>query len=213
MPQTTLSSVRAAIATQYPADAYGGDARSRAAAVIQDSTFTCNTRQLFDAYQPKNPTYMMEYAVGAIFHAAVHGTDLAPTFWNADVDFVQWLIDAAALLNRTIPLPEAKLIANFFGAKGHFASHYQSYLVSHAVNDGDPNKGSFTKVKWPTATPTGALVGNVLRAHIPSFPRIRQFFLTTDQINTAKACDFWKNLAKEVDAPLAAVPFPLLTAQ
>ena len=58
MPIATAS---AAIETQYSVSAYP-KVRKRAAAVIADSSFTCNARQLFEAYSKTiaDSVYMMD---------------------------------------------------------------------------------------------------------------------------------------------------------
>src|SRR5271154_1170730 len=84
MPEPQLAPVRAAVETQYPAQGppYNGDQRARAGALIRDSTFTCNTRQLYEAYKPRSTgLYMLQYDFLASKNYALHGSDLLPTFW------------------------------------------------------------------------------------------------------------------------------------
>lgn len=196
MPQATLSGARVAIAEQYPASSFK-DAKHRAGAVIRDSTFTCNTRVLFDAYYNITSTYMMQYAVGELFNGAIHGTDLAPTFWNAHVDFAQLLYDTANEFGYDLSKWKANFIARFFGGfPEYYASHYQSYLSSHAVY-GSPNNGSFANIPWPPAIPTeDGRIGKVLQAQ----PSTRRFQRITDDQNTQAACDFWTNIAGMIGA-------------
>ncbi|KAL8686109.1 MAG: hypothetical protein Q9218_007341 [Villophora microphyllina] len=200
IPEPSLGWARQAIISQYPSSAYGNDQQQRLNAVIRDASFTCNTRQLFDAYSTINtPAYMLRYSVdltylGFVILKAIHGSDLASTFWNAEVDFAQFLMDLAHKLGKTLPETVAKNVAKFFAG---FAPIYQSYLVSHALT-GDPNKGNkVAPAPWPTATstPDGTKVGNVMQAQ-SSTPR---FHTIVDDINTSNSCNFWKDLAAKIN--------------
>ena len=208
MPQETLSSQRTAIATQYPASK-SDSAFDRTKAVIQDSSFTCNTRQLFDAYHSSRPTYMMQYAVGRARNLSIHGTDLLPTFWNVDVNVAAWIETVAAAANVTISHGDAKIAAGVFAFPGLLAAKFQKYLVSHAVY-GNPNIAPGHTVSWPAATPTSTagatLVDKVLNVQPQKF--LKFFNLISDTITSDEVCDFWKSMAAEVGpTPTADVQF------
>ena len=213
MPQSTLAPVRDAIATQYPAEAYP-NVKARLNALIRDGSFTCNNWQLFQAYSDKTPTYMMEYdfeieALGKVILPALHGTDLAPTFWNNEIIFWEFLQEVASKLNKTISKTEAEALALGYSL---FSPHYQSYLVSNAIY-GDPNQGSFQKHQWNTATTTviagTTKVSNVQMARFT----IPQFTSIVDNIVNVSACNFWQGVAAEIDPVDAMQTSPPLFQQ
>ena len=208
MPQPTLAPVREAIATQYPASAYK-NVTFRLNALIRDASFTCNNWQLFQAYHSHIPTYMMEYNYTINFKGknllpAVHGTDLAPTFWNDEIHFWKFLQEVAQKLDKNISTLEAIGLATLYA---EFAPHYQSYLVSNAIY-GDPNKGSFQKHAWPTATTTvSAGITKVSNVQMASFTPLPQFTTIVDNIINVSACNFWQSVAGIVD-PATAMQTP-----
>ena len=234
MPESTLAPVRDAIATQYPAGAYP-NVKARLNALIRDGSFTCNNWQLFQAYSDKTPTYMMEYDFeiefgGEVILPALHGTDLAPTFWNDEIIFWKFLQEIAKKLNKTVKKPVAEALALGYSI---FSPHYQSYLVSNAIY-GDPNKGSvensesyqngcipaeadywwclfltgsFNEHQWNTATTTviagTTKVSNVQMARYTA----PQFTSIIDNIVNVSACNFWLSVAAKID-PVNAMQTP-----
>jgi carboxylesterase type B len=135
LPKPQLVPIRAAVKRQYPAQGppYNGDQRARAGALIRDSTFTCNTRQLYEAYKDRPiDLYMMQYDFLASENYALHASDLLPTFWNVQMDTAKLFED----LLHLSPL-RAKPAAFAFDHSG-YAPAYQSTFTSHAVF-GDPN--------------------------------------------------------------------------
>ncbi|KAL9070491.1 MAG: hypothetical protein Q9157_005789 [Trypethelium eluteriae] len=207
MPQSTMAMARQEIATQYstltPALRYK--------AVVQDSTFTCNTRQLFDAYNSgKTPVYMVKYAAYESLNLALHGTDLLPTFWNQDVNFTAWmeeLLEQAHIEQNSTTMAFISRLNDFFGPTSQFACQYQQHLVAHAVS-GDPNAVNSSQcsilddVHWITAmtstTSTTTYVSNVVQATDNGIlPRQSgtAFQIVPDLITPNIVCDFWKQLA------------------
>lgn len=216
IPQPSMSKARDAVATQYPEANYA-DASARYAAVIQDSSFTCNTRQLFDAYYGKGTKiYMLQYAVGENIgdnlNLAIHSADLLPTFWNADIDFKEWLKNIVQAANQTLNPTQLSIINAYFGpASGpglHVACRYQSYLVSHALT-GNPNWGASTSgnckqnVKWldpttavmPVGLASATYVSNVFQPS-PNPTLVNFENDIVDTITPNIVCDFWTNLAE-----------------
>lgn len=212
MPETSLTSAISAIETQYPVSP------TNVVAVwtnmTRDVSFTCNTRQLFDAYHSSNiPTYMMQYAVdknhmvsinGGNQSIALHGSDLIPTFWSQDIDLPTWFNSTCNALNITCPgTLELYAIAKFFAV---FAPQYQKHLVSHAIN-GNPNpQDTVSTFTWSTATTTvsssATYVANVVQASptfIGNIPRLgKPFFEDIQDDQTPNTvCDFWTQLAKK----------------
>ena len=194
LPELPLAPVRAAIETQYPAQGppYNGDQRARAGAVIRDSVFTCNTRQIYEAYKNRSiGLYMLQYDFLSSLNAALHASDLLPTFWNREMD-------TAKTLEKLLQLPAflANFFASLFDISG-YAPGYQSYFASHAVS-GNPNSARrWNTVTWNNATDNGKEVTNVMETQ---FSAIFSFFdgTTVDHINTRAACDFWTNVASQI---------------
>jgi carboxylesterase type B len=191
LPEPQLAPVRAAVERQYPAQGppYNGDQRARAGALIRDSTFTCNTRQLYEAYKHRSiGLYMLQYDFLASKNYALHASDLLPTFWNGEMDTAKLFED---LLHLSPLLAEAAAFA--FDHSG-YAPAYQSYFASHAVF-GNPNSARrWNTVPWPNATDNGQELTNVMETR---FSAVLEFFdgETVDHINTRASCDFWTNLA------------------
>ena len=183
------------------------DQRKRAAEVIRDAVFTCNTRLLFDAYHLKIPTYMMEYGLFAKEGAAVHASDLLALFWNDKIDVEGLFKECMA----NIPILTADLTKRFLKV----APAYQSYLTSHAIN-GDPNTNRHGLAKdqvWLNASVYGEDVINVLRV-AGGWPS-GYFFdnLYTDDMTKNSTCDFWANLAAEIQKTSDASSAPVFTVQ
>jgi carboxylesterase type B len=191
LPEPQLVPVRAAVQNKYPAQGppYNGDQRARAGALIRDSTFTCNTRQLYEAYKDRSiGLYMMQYDFLASKNYALHASDLLPTFWNGEMDTAKLFED---LLHLEPLLAEA--VAFAFDHSG-YAPAYQSYFASHAVF-GDPNTARrWNTMPWPNATDNGQEVTDVMETR---FSAILDFFdgQTVDQVNTRASCDFWLQVA------------------
>ena len=192
LPQPHLALVRAAIKSQYPLSAYSKDQRKRAAAVIRDSSFTCNTRYLFDAAQRSNTTaWMMQYNYLDYWGAAMHAADILPTFWTADWDLV-------GFLKNQLPAGYfTGLEANWVGGCiADLAPAFQSYFMSHAVA-GDPNRyrREGNPVWGPARDGEDGQMGEVLDVkHVGIFGH--EFYnASVDSINTRSACGFWREVA------------------
>ncbi|KKY22420.1 putative lipase 2 [Diplodia seriata] len=144
----------------------------RTKAFVRDSSFTCWSRFLTDAYNGK--TWNMQYSVTPGWH----GTDLLPAFYQIYVSF-----------GGDVAFP---LLPGF----GSFATAYQSYLTSHA-RSGDPNTHAATTnippaINWPRPTTGGEDLSNVLNVGDLGFS------LTTDDQLPKSECDFILELAAAV---------------
>ncbi|MCJ1387651.1 hypothetical protein MMC18_000494 [Xylographa bjoerkii] len=211
MPGDTLAPLRANIAARYPVSAYQNDQINRTGAVIQDSTFVCNTRQLFDAYSKiRTPVYMMNYYFLAHYGKAVHASDLLPTFYNKDMDVAALLCKWPAWLVDNIIKPNI----------AHYARSYISYLTSYAIF-GNPNDGASRgahRVKWPAASTStdGNFVQNVLEPYLPDDTVLDPWFriVNVDTINTRDVCGYWNDVAlKIMNSPGVASPANPLAVQ
>ena len=202
MPEPQLAAVRAAIQVQYPAQGapYYGDQRGRVADVIRDSTFTCNTRWLYNAYRGVGAgTYMMQYdfldyILGIHENKAVHASDLAPLFWNGDVNMTFYLEYCEGL-----PAAAVNALAKRWDK---YATYFQAYFIEHALS-GSPNPSSdfFT---WRNATVDGqGRLTDVMKTSTGTVLIPDTYFdpFTTDYINTAAACGFWEKMAQAITPP------------
>ena len=194
---TIQAGVNAIIEKQYPPPGIGQaylTETDRVKALVQDISFTCNTRYLSEAYAGVN--YNLQYSVTPGWHA----TDLLPTFYNADVSL--------SAFGASVPFP---LIPIF----GGFAEAYQSYLVSHAMT-GDPNSHRLIinvppTIPWGHPDASGNEITGVLNAGDLGFSYI------TDTENTQDVCDFWVQVEAAAsaqggyDAPGAVVNSSLVT--
>ncbi|KAI1385899.1 Alpha/Beta hydrolase protein [Hypoxylon trugodes] len=146
-PSENLENVRTAIRERYDcAVDLNGNFQKCLAIVIRDAMFTCNTRDLFQAYS--EVSYMMQYAFPGI-EFAVHASDLIPLFLNSQ----QEVID---LLHEDI----GPFYAWFLG--NETPRTYKNYFTSFALT-GDPNKGlSSPKVAWPVADGSGDELSGVM---------------------------------------------------
>ncbi|KAF2836457.1 alpha/beta-hydrolase [Patellaria atrata CBS 101060] len=191
MPESKLSGVRDEIKKQYDCTQtpYNGNWTYCVSILIRDSTFTCNTRQLYDAYQGK--AYMMQYSFPAPYGAdARHATDLVPTFVNSNTNITDLLINIG-----NISPGQAKEAQQVISK---FHPYYQSYLASYAVY-GDPNMAAKNSVKWPLAQGTGDQIQSVLQAKFQLSTPFHLFFdVISDSINTQSSCMFWTKLAEEI---------------
>jgi len=189
--------VRDHINATYASDRLN-DQLTRVGTLIRDVAFTCNTRQLFDAYNGKIKIWMMNYNFLAKYGAAVHASDLLPTFCNK-------YLDLADLLKTCGSVPAS--LANRLGpyVKNNLAPAYQSYLKSHAIHD-DPNtgaKGGAAKVNWTTATTSGDddhdHARNIMQPYLPLLWWKPPFAMAPqDPINTASSCKFWNAIAAQI---------------
>ena len=198
MPGNEFARVRDQINARYASKNFDNQL-NRVGTLIRDASFTCNTRQLFDAYNGKISTWMMNYHFLAKYGAAIHASDLLPTFCNDN-------LNVADLLHKCANISELKALAIGPYIRKTFAPDYQSYLKSHAIYN-DPNTGAIAgakKVHWPLATTSAAdnhdHVMNVMQPYYPDFPVTNPPFkiLAQDPNNTATSCGFWNDIATQI---------------
>lgn len=206
MPRDEYSKQRSAISAQYPTTRYLGDngPRERAHDVIQDSSFICNTRFLFDAYHgasPATPAYMMQYAFGQNYGAAVHAADLFPTFLNKDASkkaFIKYM-------KETIRLTVSEFwIGVLFGLEQSLAGIYQAYLASFATS-GRPQPASLTA--WDSAV-AGEQLSSVMEVSLWGWNN-----KYTDSQSSESICSFWRNMTYWVENTARSAELPTLLTQ
>ena len=159
--------------------------------MIRDSSFTCNTRFLHDAY-PAASRWMLAYDFPAAA-TAVHAFDLVPLYMNN-------VSDAIALITkfdkRLIPAREVTALASSIATA--VMPTYQAYLGGFAAQ-GDPNSIMDAAVtsapSWTTAAP-GPTLGSVMNVTGAGWQ------LGQDGLNTQQTCWFWQEIAQEVLAAM-----------
>jgi len=201
LPEDQLSAIRDAVQAQYPASGppYNGDQRRRMENLIRDSTFTCSTRDLYNAYKSK--AWMMQYDFLSSFNEAVHSADLLPAFWNSDVN-ITGLIETYG----NIPSWIASIITPILT---RYAAAYQSYFASHAISGNPNSQRNGDTVEWVIGSDNGNEVTDVLETSIGDPKFGYPFFIaaTVDKINSKDICDFWKDVALNISK---FAPFPSL---
>ena len=186
-PGDKMQKIRDSIEARYPAKGapFYGKQQARVRQVLQDSTFTCNSRQLYDAYKGK--TYVMQYNVPT----ATHGSDLLASCYHRGLDVVplaKSYIDDLA--EATLQLLQAII--------SYFATTYQRYFAAHALS-GDPNTLNEPNArKWQLASDDGDEIDNALKAGLIVHGRTPFFEVGYDRENSAETCNFWNGIAQEI---------------
>lgn len=198
MPGESLAPQRKLISDQYVCTSppYSGGYRKCIAAIIQNASFTCNTRDLYSGYPDKS--HMMRY--GFPFDLWVyHAADLVALFSNNKAEA------AGLLLKYKIPggNTTAKLYANLLvGSK--VAQAYKTFFASFVISGGDPNTlkmptdNGGNPPKWSIANGDGDELKNVLTVQVPSGQP--GFVLGPDNQKAKKTRAFWTRIVGEVEA-------------
>ncbi|KAI1132448.1 carboxylesterase family protein [Nemania abortiva] len=186
LPGPSLEDQRVAIKERYNcAVRFSGDFRRCLATVIQDSMFTCNTRDMFEAYP--DISYMMQYAF-PIAEFAYHATDLVPLFTNnkSEVEKIAGRAYAVAM-GEQIP------------------RIYKNYFASFAIT-GNPNKGlAEPEVIWPIADGSSDRLSGVMNVSWAFWFPPLEFRLITDNQNAKSTCSFWTEIAKDIALPQVVI--------
>jgi hypothetical protein len=199
------ANIRSDISKRYPRTAYT-DQIARAAAVITDSSFTCNTRHIIDSYQAqKAVVYAMDYAVLSEFNASVHASDLIMTFYNSKVDdekFEKFVVcvtqgqGGSSLFMMTIQYTRER---------------FQQYFTDHAIWGNTKAPGREPEVPWPPASkgpcPNKPASSDTCVANVMLVGGEKKFFDSRDPdaLTPASVCDFWTRIAQEVSKAYKAV--------
>jgi hypothetical protein len=190
LPEPQLAGVRADVSKQYDCTAYPyyGDYRLCVSMLIRDSTFTCNTRNLYFAYY--GSTYMMQYSFPAPHSApALHASDLVPEFINSNTDIEALL----KFLNVSDAWEGSELL-------GEFHDNYKKYLASFAVY-GNPFIGRpRNEPVWRLAYGDGNEIRDVMEVRFKALAEYPFFDTITDTINTGSSCDFWTKTAQKISS-------------
>jgi carboxylesterase type B len=185
LPGSELSPQKDAIRQQYDCEkTFEGNFTKCIGEIIQDLSFTCNTRNLFDSYP--SISYMMQYAF-PFPNLAVHASDLIPLFMNNQDEAVK-LLELSGITGFLAQVYASMII--------QVSSRYQNYLASFALT-GDPNALPWIpSFDWPVADGSGDKLSNVLtvRAALGQSP----FVLDSDDQNSKSKCGFWTDIAESI---------------
>lgn len=207
-PGDASSKVRDAIKDKYSANLYT-DQIARAAALISESSFTCNTRFIIDAYlRTKAKVYAMDYALfaGSANNASTHASDLLPTFSNSDISYYEF---ARCVRQATRFRSKAEVAYFVLHVESYIAPGLQQYFTNHAIW-GDPNyTGKWSK--WSPAikktcddTKKGTCVGNLMKAEEAYvFGDDFQNNQGSDDQTPSSICGFWEKMAQEIEKVLS----------
>ena len=187
-PGEALAEVRLDIEAQYPSNTFDGNQKKRTRAMLRDSTFVCNNRQVYMAYKNTSQVYATRYEIPP----AQHGSDLLPIIWNRGVD-VSGLIKAVA------PNLPGWLTEILQAVWTPFATRYQRYIAGHALS-GDPNNLTRGRgLKWEVTTDDGEQLTNAMKIGLMyANPRHPFYSLGSDAQVSASNCDFWNKVAATI---------------
>ena len=186
-PGDKMQKIRDSIEARYPSAGppFHRDQQARVRKLMQDSTFVCNSRQLYDAYKGK--TYVMQYN----FPPALHGSDLLASSYQQGLDIatlVKSYIDNVG--DEFIDLLKDIIVA--------FARPYQRYFAAHALS-GDPNElNRHSSTTWQIAEDDGGMIVNALKAGLISTYKDPFFSVGYDRESSAENCGFWNEIAQEI---------------
>ena len=183
-PGDKMQKIRFFIEARYPSAGFK-DQQARVRKVMQDSTFVCNSRQVYDAYKGK--TYAMSYQIPPGWH----GSDLLPACYHQGLSvkdlFKTYLADV-----------DDSLIEILERVINYIASRYQKYFGGHAMS-GDPNMNApFNSETWQIANDDEGTINNTLIATLLTLDRTPFFDVRSDPEMSADNCDFWKTVAQQI---------------
>lgn len=188
------------IESYYNSSRYA-DQVERAAHVISDSSFLCNTRNLLDVYAGSGQAFAMDYSFLGDYNVAVHASDLIPTFAPQNGSYA----DLIKCLKPDIFPILPTIISNYIIEQ--LGPGIQSYFMSLALG-GDPNKfalGPAAKYIWSPASveacsgdASATCVQGVMKPTF-AFPYnpFEQNAYEDIQTNST-VCGFWSGIAKSV---------------
>lgn len=179
LPGTKLASLPQKIANKYDCQGqFGGNYFNCLRQVIRDISFTCNTRDLIDAYPQQ--AYAMSYGFPN-HQIAYHATDLIPLFMNNDLQLIPML--------NALQWTAGQIATWSFTLANKIVPSYLKYFASFALQ-GNPNSAGETL--WPVVNTSGPLFSNVMD------PSAGVWTLINDTQNTADTCSFWNGIAQDI---------------
>lgn len=188
-PGVALANIRDRIEKQYPAKLFDSKQKMRMRKVLRDSTFVCNTRQIYNAFHNDSTVYTAKFELPP----AQHGFDMFALIWHSGVAVSDLLKNAS----EKIPDFILEMFDHIWPA---FAPRFQSYFAGHALI-GDPNYlNSRHGPQWEPAVDDGNELTNSLKMGMYYNPASPFFKVGGDAQNSMDNCAFWDEIAKDISA-------------
>ncbi|KAH8624331.1 hypothetical protein IG631_21070 [Alternaria alternata] len=188
-PGAALADIRHRIEKQYPAKFFDSQQKMRMRKVLRDSTFVCNTRQIYNAFHNDSTVYTAKFEMPP----AQHGFDMFALIWHRDVAVSELLKKAS----EKIPGFILDIFDQIWPA---FAPRFQAYFAGHAVA-GDPNYLSHRGLEWKPTVDDGNELTNSLKMGLMYPDHAHPFFRSgKDAQNSMENCAFWDEIAKDISA-------------
>lgn len=171
--------------------AFKGDWNKCVGTIIRDASFTCNTRNLYDAFPDK--TYMMRYAF-PVKDAAHHGSDMVPLFTTNATEAKHMLV------KNGMDEDQAETYSNYLFFN-YIPRAYRRYFASFAVSGGNPNllRQANRAPEWPLADGSeGNHMTNVMSVELVNLFESAFKTRITDKQNAKDTCEFWTKMAGEI---------------
>jgi carboxylesterase type B len=187
-PGAALANIRDRIEKQYPAKFFDSQQKMRMRKVLRDSTFVCNTRQIYNAFHNDSTVYTAKFDMPP----AQHGFDMFALIWHRGVDVSE------LLKNASDKIPDFLLVL-FDQFWPQFAPRFQAYFVGHAIA-GNPNWLGRRGLNWEPTVDDGNELTNSLKMGLFTDYDHPFFNSGTDAQNSMENCAFWDEIAKDISA-------------
>ncbi|CAN9427310.1 unnamed protein product [Alternaria alternata] len=187
-PGVELADIRGRIEKQYPARFFDSKQKMRMRKVLRDSTFVCNTRQIYNAFHNDSTVYSAKFEMPP----AQHGFDMFALIWHRGIEISELLKKASE------KIPDF-LLDMFDGIWPAFAPRFQAYYAGHAIA-GNPNWMNRRGLNWePTVDDGNELTNSLKMGLYTDWPH--PFFKSgKDAQNSMENCAFWDEIAKDISA-------------
>jgi carboxylesterase type B len=189
-PGAKLANIRDRIEKQYPARLFDPKQKMRMRKVLRDSTFVCNTRQIYNAFRNDSTVYTAKFEMPP----AQHGFDMFALIWHRGVAVSELLKNAS----EKIPDFILDIFDNIWPV---FAPRFQDYFAGHALT-GNPNQLHHRRgLEWKPTVDDGNELTNSLKMGL-MYPNYAHPFFTSgkDAQNSMENCAFWDEIAKDISA-------------
>ncbi|KAF5671212.1 carboxylesterase family [Fusarium heterosporum] len=184
LPGQNLTSVRTDIANMYDCEKhFGGDYNICLRHVIRDASFTCNTRDLLDAYPGQ--AYAMNYGFPDD-NLALHASDLIPLFGNPSIPG-----EIALMIQKVLNCSDSDAVKLALQLRFTVLDKYLGYFGSFALY-GNTDKNGAGDTGWPVVNGSANLFSNVIK------PSSGGWSLVEDDQNAKDVCTFWRGVAQNL---------------
>ncbi|KAG9185771.1 hypothetical protein G6011_07102 [Alternaria panax] len=186
-PGSALASIRHEIEEKYPARLFDFKQRKRMRSVLRDSTFVCNTRQIYNAFHNDSTVYTAKFEMPP----AQHGFDMFAIIWKNGLR-ISDLVKKAA---EKVPDFLLDFVDSIWVG---FAPRFQRYYVGHALT-GNPNYNKISnQPEWEPTVDDGNELTNSMGMGL--YPGTRHPFFKSgkDAQSSTENCAFWDEVAKKI---------------